>query len=237
MAATNSNAAPDVWGTKINNADESFRFLTGKAGDQVSLMGVEIRYGRGARIFGEGEASQHIFILRTGRVKLSIASPNGKTLVLRLAEGGEVLGLAAALNKSRYEATAETLEPCSVMAIRANDFLNFLATDPEAAMEVTYCMLREYQIALNGVCRLALPATVAGRLATLLLGWLRWCPSTGKRNAFTMTLTHDEIAGMTGTSRETVSRVFHQLRQERIISIQGSSFTVLRPEALEELAM
>ena len=53
---------------------------------------------------------------------------------------------------------------------------------------------------------------------------------------FTMSLTQEEIAGMTGTSRETVSRVLQQFQREKFISIKGSSLTVLQPQALQQLA-
>jgi CRP/FNR family transcriptional regulator, cyclic AMP receptor protein len=105
-------------------------------------------------------------------------------------------------------------------------------------MEATRCVLREYQSAFNDVCRLALPTTVAGRLANLLLEWRKTRFKPGQsQSRFTMALTHEEIAGMTATSRETVTRVFNQFEREKLISIKGASMAVLQPEALELMAM
>src|SRR5579871_5303635 len=114
------------------------------------------------------------------------------------------------------------MEPCSVKAVSARDFHAFLEKHPEAALEATRCVLHEYQSVFNEICRLALPSTVAGRVANLLSEWGRSRVQPGQaRPRFTMTLTHEEIAGMTATSRETVTRVFNQFEREKLISIKG----------------
>jgi len=92
-------------------------------------------------------------------------------------------------------------------------------------------------VVLNNVCRLALPNTVAGRLATLLLEWLDNRRATASDRRFIVALTQEEIASMTNTSRETVSRVLHQFQQDKLISIKGASVTILQPQALELLAV
>jgi CRP/FNR family transcriptional regulator len=98
--------------------------------------------------------------------------------------------------------------------------------------------LREYRVALNNVCRLALPNTVAGRLASLLLEWLDGTrASAGNDRRFIVALTQEEIASMTNTSRETVSRVLHQFQEDKLIRIKGASVTILQPQALELLAV
>jgi CRP/FNR family transcriptional regulator len=96
--------------------------------------------------------------------------------------------------------------------------------------------LQEYKFVFNNVCRLALPSTVAGRLANLLLEWCNARPIQNLGGRVTMALTQEEIAGMTGTSRETVSRVLQQFQRDKFIAIRGSSLTVLQPEALLQLS-
>ncbi len=228
------------------SADTFFRFkqnsrpfydLEGEALAQFDGMGMEISYMRGGQLFAEGEQPKYVFIVCSGRVKLSVSSREGKTMILRIAEAGQVLGLSVALSSTEHEMTAEAIEPCRVKAIRVNDFLTFLRDYPEAAMDATRSVLREYQVLFNDVCRLALPGTIAGRLANLLLDWLRTHSQTGHADRrFTMALTHEEIAGMTGTSRETVSRVLSRFERQKLICIKGASLTVLQPEALAQLA-
>ena len=83
-------------------------------------------------LFLEKQDSRGVFILCAGEVKLSISSSAGKTLILRIAKAGEILGLMAALSNSPYEVTAETLRPCQVAFVRRDEFVRFLAKHPEA---------------------------------------------------------------------------------------------------------
>ena len=78
---------------------------------------------------------------------------------------------------------------------------------------------------------------MAGRLANLLLEWSNARPLQNPRGRVTLALTQEEIAGMTGTSRETVSRVLQQFQRDKFICIKGTSLTVLQPEALQQLAV
>ena len=211
--------------------------LSGTALAQFEVMTTEASYVRGTRLFAEDEAPKSVFILRSGRVKLSVTSQDGKTVILRIAAAGDILGLSAVLAGVTHEVSVEVIEPCCATVIGASDFAAFLQSHPEASMEATRCILSEYQATFNNVCRLALPTTVAGRLAKLLLEWRNNRTKKGEKpERLTVALTHEEIAGMTNTSRETVSRVLHQFQREEFISMKGVSLTILQPQALQQLA-
>lgn len=215
-----------------------FCALKGEALAQFIAIAPEISRLRGESVFLEGETPKCVFVICSGRVKLSVSSREGKTAILRIAGPGEILGLSSAMSDTRHETSAEAVELCRVKAIRVNDFMRFLQEYPEASAEATACLLRDYRVVLNNVCRLALPNTVAGRLASLLLEWLRARPNiTGSERRFVVALTQEEIASMTNTSRETVSRVLNQFQQEKLISIKGASMTILQPQALQQLAV
>ncbi len=215
-----------------------FANLAGEAGQRFDAIGIEKTYTRGDSLFNEGQLPQFVYVLLSGRVKLSVTSRDGKTMILRIAEAGDVLGLSAALNSNEYEVSAEAVEFCRVKAIRSHEFVDFVRKYPEAAMQATQCLLAEHRHMFKDVCRLGLPTTVAGRLANLLLDWRERRIKPGQSEPrLTLTLTQEEIAGMTGTSRETVSRVLHQFQKDKLISIKGAFLTVLQPAALEQLAV
>ena len=215
-----------------------FSKLTGEAHQRFDNMGVEKTYTRGDNLFVAGQMPGFVYVLLSGRVKLSVTSRDGKTMILRIAEPGDVLGLSAALNSSEYEISAEAAEYCRVKTIRSFELIEFLNKYPAAAMEATQCLLQEHRYMFKDVCRLGLPTTVAGRLANLLLDWReRRVKSGNAEPRLTMTLTQEEIAGMTGTTRETVSRVLHQFQKDKLITIKGAFLTVLQPKALEQLAI
>jgi CRP/FNR family cyclic AMP-dependent transcriptional regulator len=220
-----------------------FARLKNEALAHFEAIAPEVSRSRGERLFVEGETARCVFVILSGRVKLSVSSREGRTAILRVAGPGEILGISAAMSGSAHETTAEAAELCRVKAIRVSDFLQLLQQFPEAAAEATSCLLREYRVALNNVCRLALPNTVAGRLASLLLEWLDGPRATASNDRqvndrrFIVALTQEEIASMTNTSRETVSRVLHQFQQDKLIRIKGASVTILQPQALELLAV
>src|SRR6201995_6031401 len=80
-------------------------------------------YPKGAVLFVEGQAPRGIFVLCKGRVKLSICATDGKTLILKIAEPGEVLGLSATVSGKAYELTAETIDPGQGKVGKCEDFL------------------------------------------------------------------------------------------------------------------
>ncbi|MGA8767879.1 MAG: cyclic nucleotide-binding domain-containing protein, partial [Candidatus Acidiferrales bacterium] len=84
-------------------------------------------YPEGAVLFLERQDARGVFVLCEGEVKLTISSSEGKTLILRIAKPGEVLGLMATLSGEPYEVTAETLRPCQVAFVRRDEFLRFIA--------------------------------------------------------------------------------------------------------------
>ena len=215
-----------------------FARLKDEALAHFEAIAPEVSRSRGEALCVEGETPRCVFLICSGRIKLSVSSREGRTAILRIAGPGEILGISAAMSGSAHETTAEAVELCRVKAIRVSDFLRLLQKYPEASAEATSCLLREYRVVLNNVCRLALPNTVAGRLASLLLEWLespRAAAASDRR--FIVALTQEEIASMTNTSRETVSRVLHQFQQDKLIRIKGASVTILQPQALEQLAV
>jgi CRP/FNR family cyclic AMP-dependent transcriptional regulator len=205
---------------------------------KFDTIGTQVQFGSGAVVFREGDHCGSVHILCSGRVKLSATSREGRTLILKIARAGEVLGLSAALAGQAYEVTAETVEPCRLKTIRRQALLDFLDRNPDASMRAARAVAQEYKAAFGEVRRLALPATASGRVANLLLDWSREAsPETSGRARCMMPLTHEEIASMTATTRETVTRVLGQLKRDNLIQIHGAALTVLQPQALERLAV
>jgi CRP/FNR family transcriptional regulator, cyclic AMP receptor protein len=206
--------------------------------EKFDSIGTPVQFSRGAVIFREGDNCGSVHVLCSGRVKLSATSREGRTLILKIARAGEVLGLSAILANQPYEVTAETVEPCRVKTIRRQALLDFMDRHPDASMRAARTVAQEYKAAFAEVRRLALPATASGRVAGLLLDWSRdqAVPNTQQGRCM-MTLTHEEIASMTATTRETVTRVLGQLKRDQLIQIRGAALTVLQPQALEQLAV
>lgn len=191
-------------------------------------------YSRGSTLFREGDQSNAVFIMCSGRVKVSATSRDGKTMILRIADAGDVLGMSAALTKGEYEVTAEALEPCRVRVLHLKHLTAMLQNYGDASLGAANVLAEDYRAAFDEARLIALPASPAGRVARLILDWADDAKS--RSNALiTMSLTHEEVASMTATTRETVTRTLGRFRKEKIISTHGVVLTVLQPKALERL--
>lgn len=193
-------------------------------------------YPRGSALFIEGQPAQGVYILCHGRIKLSTCSRDGKVIILQIAEAGEVLGLSAVISDSAFEATAEVIEPCQISFIRKADFLRLLQQNTDACLNAVRQLSQNYQTAHLQICSLGLSSSVADKLAKLFLAW---CDSSGTGNGavhLKISYTHEEIAEMIGTSRETVSRLLKNFRERKLISLKGSDLIVHDRRKLESIA-
>ncbi|MHB8487413.1 MAG: Crp/Fnr family transcriptional regulator [Candidatus Acidiferrales bacterium] len=193
-------------------------------------------YPKGATLFVEGQTARGVFILCNGRVKLSTSSVDGKTLIVRIADPGEVLGLPATITGKPYELTADAVEPVQTNFISRTDFLSFLRDHGEAALRVAQQLGETYHAAIAEMRSIGLAHSAGEKLARFLLDW---CASHGNGKGETsakLTLTHEEIAQMIGASRETVTRLFADFKKKQLLQVRGSTLILSNKEALEHLA-
>ena len=194
-------------------------------------------YPPGAVLFVEGQQPRSIFVLCKGTIKISINSPSGRTMIVKLAEPGEVLGLSATISGKPYEVTAETIDPCQVNFVKRDDFLKFLKDDVDVCFKVAEQLSEKYHNACKEVRSLGLSHSAAEKLAALLLEWSAKSGETAEREPrLKVRLTHEEIAQMIGTSRETVTRLFADLKKQHILESKGSTLVIRNQAALCDIA-
>jgi CRP/FNR family cyclic AMP-dependent transcriptional regulator len=196
-----------------------------------------LKYGivfpKGALLFVEGQSPRGVFMICSGRVKLTTCSRDGKAIITRVAEGGEVLGLGSAVSGKSYMVTAETLCPCQINFIKREDFLRFLKENGSACLRVAERLSDNYHHAFEQVRSLGLSHSASEKLAKLML---EWCAKAGKETdkgiSLKLTLTHEEIAQIIGSSRETVTRLLSDFKSKEIIHIKGSTLVIRDRDAL-----
>jgi len=192
-------------------------------------------YPKGATLFVEGQNPRGVFIICTGRVKLSTSSADGKTLILRVADRGEVLGLAGAVSGKPYQATAEVLEPSQVNFIPRDRFLQFLGQYGEAALRVAQQLSENYHVALSEMRNIGLSHSAGEKLARFLLDLVAEQSKERSEIRIKLTLTHEEIAQMIGASRETVTRLFSDFKKKQLLQVKGSTLIIPSKAALETI--
>jgi CRP/FNR family transcriptional regulator, cyclic AMP receptor protein len=201
--------------------------------DTIKFTGV---YPKGSLLFVEGEQPRGIFILCSGRAKLTTSSTEGKTLIVKIAEPGEILGISATILGKTYEVSAETIEPSQLNFIKRDDFLKFLNSNTEASLHTAQQLSEKYHAAQREIRSLGLSQTTSEKLAKLLTDW---CENGGevtpKGIRLKVLLTHEEIAQMIGTTRETVTRLLSDFKRRKIIEVKGSSIFVLAKNQLQSM--
>lgn len=198
-------------------------------------IGMHVSFPSRSVVFEEGQRVRGVFVVCSGQLKLSTTSKDGHTMILRLAGAGDVLGLSATINNLPYEVTAETLEPTRLKNVRGSEFLQFLEANSEVGKNAAKSLAKEYREVFLDARRLALSGSAAGRLSRLLLEWANTAACGKPELRFTMALTHEELANMAGTSRETVTRLLNQFERDGLITRRGASLTIVDPTRLDLL--
>jgi len=193
-----------------------------------------LAYPAGATLFVEGQTCRGIYVLCKGRVKLSASSNEGHTLIFKIAQPGEVLGLNAAVSGIRHETTAETGQLCQLNFVKRDDFLKFLMEHPDACLHAAIHLSHECQQAYQYLRSFVMTST-PGRIARLMLDWSHDAPRMAT-HGIKVALTHEEIGQIIGMSRETVTRTLADFRKQHIAEIHGSTLRIQNMSAIQKLA-
>jgi len=199
-------------------------------------------YPGGALLFVEGQMPRGAFVLCSGRAKLSTTSREGKVLILKVAQAGEMLGLSAAISGTAFEFTAETAGPCQVNFVEREALLKLMERYGELGVRSARVLSQDFQAAYHDIHELVLARSSAGKLARLLLSWTARqtlspeASAHGNEVRVRSSLTHEEMAQMIGSSRETVTRLLSELKKKELIRLEGSTLVIRNRTALEAMA-
>ena len=189
-----------------------------------------------AKLLEEGQAPEGIFVLLRGSVKLFVSLKGGKTLILRVVQSGEVLGLSATMSSKPAEYTAETLSPTQFLYVPRKDFLALLESRPEICISVVEVLSHQLREAVNMIHYSSGSQPAVEKLADLLELWVTENGEATERGIeLKLPLTQEEIGQMIGVSRETVSRLIAEFEDQGILELEGSRVRILKGHHLEDL--
>jgi len=192
-------------------------------------------YPKGAMLFIEGQQSRGVFILCSGKVKLSTTSREGKTIITKLSEPGDVLGLNAVISGIPYEVTAEMMEPGQANFVPREPLMHLLKDHSEVAVRIAQQLSRNYYTAYEEIRTLGLATSPSEKFAKLLLSWSTKPDASDGSSQVKLTLTHEEIGEIIGTTRETVSRLFSEFRKKQLVQLKGATLVIRSRPALEKI--
>ena len=192
-------------------------------------------FPEGAVLFVEGQVPRGVYVLCQGRLKLTTSNRDGKTLIMKIVQPGEILGIQSVVTGEPYELAVETLQPSQLAFISRADFLRFIKEHADACLHVAQQLSNECQSAYQVIRSMGLSHSVSEKLARLVLQWSDGAPVIDGSIRIKVSLTHEEMAQLIGTSRETVTRILGELKKQRVLELKGSTLLIRNRAALEAL--
>ena len=186
-------------------------------------------------IYLPGDPSNTVYLLKKGRVKISSVAANGRVVTFEILEPGEIFGELEVLEDSPRESYAETLDDTLICAISREDFDGYLRNHPDMALKLTKLIglrLRKIQNRVEDLVFRDVPARIAHLLLELQTSE---GVQEGAGIRIRAKLTHQEMANLIGSSRETVSAILGQFRDRGFIQTKARSIIILDSNGLSQL--
>jgi CRP/FNR family transcriptional regulator, cyclic AMP receptor protein len=191
------------------------------------------RLARGQILFTEGEPSEHLFLVRSGRLRVFVASPRGEELVLSVVGPGETLGELSVLDRQPRSATVDALEPAELIALAGNDARDLLDTNQQALHAVAVALAAGMR-RLSGTAADLVFLDLPRRLAKLLLAEAETRPDGTQASQLAMSQTG--VAARLGVTRQSLNRAMATLANRGWITLEGTTVRLDDAAALERFA-
>lgn len=199
----------------------------------VAAVAKARKYAKDDVVFHADESGDVFCLIREGGVKITMISPEGKEIILSMLGAGDFFGEMALLDNEPRSATVVATEPLELVTIWRTDFLSILSENFSITRKVLAELSRRLRNASNRIESLA-TMDVYGRLARFFLDMAK---KDGKvlDSGYVAIIrpTHQAIANMIGTSRETVSRLIHDLMEQGLLLSEGKTI-YLKKTALDQ---
>lgn len=214
---------------------ERFRLLEALDEDQRDAIRRVITISelkRGSRIYMPGDASEHIYLLRFGVVKLGTPLPDGGLLILTFLYTGDLFGEASVIDDGPRDHVAEVHEDSLVCAVPRGPLLAVMRQTPEFGYQLTKLMavrLRMFKTRVEQLLHRSAQARIAHTLLTL---GRQFGAEVGHGLVIPLRLSQRDLASLVGVRRETVNLVLQDFRHRGLVEAQRRRIYVQDPEAL-----
>lgn len=202
---------------------------------QLLRLGKVQLFEKGKFIFSAGESCHHVFLLLSGRIKIYQSSTIGREAILWFCFAGELFGLAEAARGGGRMVSAQACDACEVLCIRQELFTAFLETHPHTSIvivQVLACRLR----VLGDVVINLISDDVRTRILKMVLQLGSRCGIPSIQGlCLDIVLTHQELADMIGTTRQTVTTTLGQLEREGLLTIDHHKIHITGSDLLAQV--
>lgn len=226
----------DSCGSCDNFQESSFKHLEKNELSCINSKKTCNTYKKGQVLFHEGNHPIGIFCLKSGKVKITKTSIDGKEQIVRFAKPGDLIGYRSFLGDGIYSATAIALEEAKVCFIDKADFLNVVKSNSAFSWSLIQKLSSELKDAENLVADMA-QKSVRERLAEILLLLQKKFGTSKEMPGFLdVQLSREELANTVGTATETIIRLISDMKQEGLIKTQGKKIAIADLKSMMALA-
>lgn len=212
-----------------------FKDLSLEDAERIDSMSEMHKMKRRQVIFSPGDSSDHIFMLKSGLVKISRMTEEGKELTLYFLSPGDVFGEGALIDRVPRNTLAQAYEDCVLQTIDRESAIHFMSTHTEFLLGITRLIANRRRRLENKIDNLLFKGAHS-RLAGLFLELSKEFGVRDSRGIIiNLKLTHREIANLIGSTRETVSFALLDMRKDALIQTEGKRVIILDVAKLEQL--
>jgi CRP/FNR family cyclic AMP-dependent transcriptional regulator len=203
---------------------------------KIANITSEKTYSKKNIVFHEGDYGDALYVIKNGRIKIAKVAIDGREKTLTILKSGDFFGEMAIFDDMPRSATAESMDnDVRLLSINKTDFERLIIENPSIAIRIMKDLTRRIRQVNEQVQDLAFK-DVHGRVASTLFNLLKTEKDTSKDpdrdNLNSLKMTHQDLANMVGSSRETVTRALNRLQDEGIISISHQQISILDTEKL-----
>jgi CRP/FNR family transcriptional regulator, cyclic AMP receptor protein len=203
--------------------------------EKIAQVGVRKSYGKENVILMEEEAGSALFVIISGKVKISRTSSDGREVILSILSEADFFGEMAILDGLTRSATVISIEDSELYIIQRTQFLDLLKSHPEISISLLQELTQRLRTADMKIKALTLK-DAEGKVATVIL---QIADDYGKIKQGMVEIEklplQQDLANMAGTSRETISRTLHSFAKKDLVEIEGTKLRILDYEKFKEL--
>lgn len=192
---------------------------------KIAGLLIERKFPRDAVIFEEGSLGEYMYLVLDGQVKCTKMSDDGREKILEMFGPGDFFGDMSLIDHAPRSASIKTTEACVLLALSRHDFLNLLLENPGVSMAVITELSRRLRDADEQI-RGLLFERVEGRTRQVIRRMARESVEGEPELRATPPITHQQLADLVGTSRETITRVVKELKEQGWLGQRGKQYYV-----------
>jgi len=211
-----------------------FSELDGEFLEKIYKISRVRKYEKGRIIFMEGEPGEAFFYIKSGLVKISKLSRDGREHILHVLNEGHVFAEVTLFSNTEYPATAEVLEEAEIGIIKNEDLEKVIKENPDLSLQLIKYLNKRLVEAHMKIRNLALYDTYERTAQALVKLAEDYGKKSSKGINLDLNISRQELANLVGTTRETVIRALTAFKKEHLIGIEKNTITIFDLEKLRE---